>query len=127
MVACPTHAARRLRKVRGCAYEKTSSLTFLHIRIQILEDWLRAKFTTDDWSGIEEMFRTLRHVRSLRQKPAHAIRENEFDQRYVHEQRELMRSVYRAVKTLRVVLGLHPNAAGVIVNRHLEEGLIWPI
>ncbi|MEA3222652.1 MAG: AAA family ATPase [Thermodesulfobacteriota bacterium] len=95
--------------------------------IKILEDWLRSKFKTDDWSEIEEMLQTFRHVRSLRQKPAHSIKENEFDQKYVHEQRELMKSLYRAVKILRVVLGLHPHASGVSVNRHLQEGLIWSI
>ncbi|MBE9536931.1 MAG: AAA family ATPase, partial [Proteobacteria bacterium] len=95
--------------------------------IQILDDWLKYKFKTDDRSEIEEMLRTFRRIRTLRQKPAHSIKENEFDQRYVHEQRELMKSVYHAVKILRVVLGLHPDASEVSVNRHLQEGLIWAI
>jgi hypothetical protein len=95
--------------------------------IQILEDWLKSQFRTPDWSEIEEMLQTLRRVRAQRQKPAHAIKENEFDQKYVHEQRELMKSVYRAVKVLRVVLRLHPRASGVSINHDLEEGLIWSI
>ena len=95
--------------------------------IQILEEWLRGQFKTNDWSEIEEMIYTLRQIRALRQKPAHAIRANEFDQKYIHKQRELMKSVYRAVKILRVVLGLHQGAEVVRINRHLQEGLIWSI
>lgn len=93
--------------------------------IQILDDWLEAEFKTDDRSPIDEMLKTLRSVRALRQKPAHAIKENEFDQKYVREQRELMKAVYRSVKILRQAIGCHPSARGVEVDHHLEEGLIW--
>ncbi|MGH9429540.1 MAG: AAA family ATPase, partial [Terriglobia bacterium] len=93
--------------------------------IQILDDWLDSQFRQDDRSSIEEMLQTLRRVRALRQRPAHAIKENEFNEKYIHEQRELMKSVYRAVKILRLALGCHPLAQSVAVNQHLEKGLIW--
>lgn len=93
--------------------------------IQILNDWLRKEFRTDDRSQIEEMIQTLKHVRRLRQKPAHSIKENEFDQKYIHEQRKLMIQVYRALKTIRLVLALHPSSSSVTINRLLEEGQIW--
>lgn len=95
--------------------------------IQALQYWLTDNFETDDRSHLEEMLLTLRHVRVLRQKPAHAIKEDDFDQKYVHDQREMMIAVYRALKTLRLVFALHPKASGVKVSRHLMEGLIWSI
>ncbi len=95
--------------------------------IQLLTDWLKGQFRTNDWSEIEEMFQTLRYLRNLRQKPAHSIKENEFDQQYVREQRELMKRVYRAAKILRVMLALHPSASGVAINKQLEDGLIWSV
>lgn len=95
--------------------------------LHILHDWLRSEFETDDWSEITEMIDTLRRIRALRQKPAHSLEDNRFDQRFVYEQRELVKSAYRAVKVLRVVLGLHPDASKVSVDHHLQEGLIWPI
>jgi len=95
--------------------------------IQLLSDWLRAKFKTDDWSEIEKMLQTLREIRSARHKPAHSIGEDKFDQRYVREQLELMKRVYSAVKILRVVLALHPAASGITVCRELEEGLVWSV
>jgi hypothetical protein len=93
--------------------------------IQILNDWLRKEFRTNDRSQIEEMLQTLKHVRNLRQKPAHSIKENEFDQGFIRKQRELMLQVYWAVKTIRLVLSLHPLASKVAINRQLEEGQIW--
>lgn len=95
--------------------------------IQMLDEWLRKKFMTDDWSQIDEMLQTLKHVRALRQKPAHLINENEFDQKYVREQRELMRRVYRALKTLRLVLSLHPLASSIVISSQLKEGQIWSL
>ena len=95
--------------------------------IQILNDWLKNNFQTNDWSEIEEMFQTLRHIRNLRQKPAHSIKENLFDPKYVREQLELMKKVYRVVKILRVVLALHPSASDIAINRRLEDGLIWSL
>ena len=93
--------------------------------IQILEDWLRDQFRAEDWSDINEMFCTFRHIRKLRQKPAHSVDENEFDQKYIKEQQELMKSVYRAVKILRVVLAYHPAAASIKIEKKLKDGLIW--
>jgi hypothetical protein len=95
--------------------------------IQILTDWLRSCFKTNDWSEIEEMLQTLRDVRKLRQKPAHSIKENEFDQQYIREQREVMKQVYRAVMILRVALALHPSASEVRIPRQLTDGLIWAV
>jgi hypothetical protein len=93
--------------------------------IQILGDWLAAQFKTDDPSPITELLQTLRKIRELRQKPAHAIKENEFDQKYIHQQRALMKSVYRAVKILRLILHCHPAARSIEIDSQLEKGLIW--
>ncbi|MHB8058419.1 MAG: AAA family ATPase [Desulfuromonadaceae bacterium] len=93
--------------------------------IKILEDWLRTSFRTNDWTEIDKMLVLFRKIRNMRQKPAHAIKENEFRQEYIKEQRELMHSVYRSLKTLRLILGLHPLAAEVEISQHLRDGLIW--
>ncbi len=95
--------------------------------IQILNDWLRKNIRTDDWSQIDEMIKTLKHVRRLRQNPAHSIKENEFDQKYIREQREMMIKVYRALKTIRLVLSSHPTASSTTINRKLKEGQIWSL
>lgn len=93
--------------------------------IQILDDWLKKRFKAADRKPIEEALSSLRKVRQLRQKPAHSINENKFDQQYVHEQRELMKEVYGAVNTIRQIFAKHPATKGVKVSSALEEGKIW--
>lgn len=95
--------------------------------LQIMEEWIRNSFHTDHWDDIEEMFKTLRKIRKLRQKPAHSVRENTFDQSFFKEQGQLMKDLYRAVKVIRSILHLHPKASSVQIDEHLEEGLIWAV
>ena len=95
--------------------------------LRILEDWVRNKFETEDWTDIEEMFQTFREIRKLRQKPAHSVRENIFDQQLLRKQGELMKKVYRAIKTLRSVLHLYPHASSVQIDKHLRDGLLWSV
>jgi len=95
--------------------------------LQIIEDWIRNSFRAEEWDDIEEMFKTLRKIRKLRQKPAHSVHENTFDQKFFKDQCDLMRSVYRAVKIIRLILHLHPGASSVQIDKHLEDGLIWAV
>jgi len=93
--------------------------------IRLLEEWLSKNFLTDDWQPIEQMLRVFKKIRKLRQKPAHAIDENIFDQRYVHEQRDLIREAYSGVRTLRLVLDNHPMVDGIEIQKAVEECRIW--
>jgi hypothetical protein len=93
--------------------------------IQLLKEWLNQSFKTNDQSEIDQMISTFREIRSLRQKPAHSIKENQFSQEYIHKQREIMQSLYHALKTFRLVLSLHPRAINIQIDKLLKEGLIW--
>lgn len=95
--------------------------------IQILDDWVREHFRTSDWELWDESIKTLRDIRKLRQKPAHAIDENTFDQRYFKEQRELMIRAYEALQTIRRMISNHPSVkrANIQIPSWLYEGQIW--
>lgn len=95
--------------------------------LAILQDWIRKYFWADDWKNIDEMFTTFKEVRRKRQKPAHSLDENVFDQKYFHEQRELMIRVYRAIKILRLTLGNHPKVKNgeYEISDYLCSGKIW--
>lgn len=93
--------------------------------IQLLQDWIEAKFKPADPEPMEEMFKNFRAVRKVRQKPAHKIEDNEFDQKYVAEQRELIVKAYGAVHTLRMVLENHPLARSHEVPDYIREAKIW--
>jgi hypothetical protein len=93
--------------------------------IQLLEEWLQAKFRPADPEPLQQLFRTLRSIRKLRQKPAHAIDEDRFDPSLYKQQRELIHEAYTAVRTLRLILANHPNTKGYAISKHLYEGKIW--
>ena len=93
--------------------------------IQLLDEWLMKKFRTPDRTPIDDTIAVFKRVRKLRQQPAHALDENIFDQKYYHDQRQLMKQVYEAVQTLRLTLANHPNAGSFQVPRALLEATIW--
>jgi hypothetical protein len=95
--------------------------------LQILDDWMREFFCTSDWTPWDETISTLKRIRKLRQKPAHSMDENVFDQRYFREQRELISSAYDAVRTLRMMLENHPAvmAANIEIPDWLRNGEVW--
>jgi hypothetical protein len=71
------------------------------------------------------MFETFREIRRRRQKPAHAINEESFDQSYFQQQRELMIRAYEAIRTLRQAFEFHPRVRGYKIPDWLESGKIW--
>jgi hypothetical protein len=70
------------------------------------------------------------HIKALPSEPIAEqlgkLDTDKFDQALIYAQRKLMHEIYRTVKVIRLVLSLHPETSKVKVNRHLEEGLIWP-
>lgn len=97
--------------------------------LALLEEWLRKYFRPADSEPFENMFRGLRAVRQLRQKPAHAVDENVFDLRYFKDQRRLVIDAYDTLRTLRLVLANHPKVRRnpPKIQEHLARGEIWDI
>lgn len=95
--------------------------------LQILDHWVRKYFRTEHWEPWDESIEILRKIRKMRQKPAHAIDENIFDQQYFKDQRELIINAYTAIRTLRMMLENHPavKAADIEIPDWLREGKIW--
>lgn len=92
--------------------------------IVMLEEWFRTRFRTADWTPMERMVKTFRKVRKLRQKPAHAIDEDRFDQELIRTQRDLVIEAYVAVRTIRLALANHRECRRVVVDPLLAEGKI---
>lgn len=95
--------------------------------LQILDDWIRIFFRTHDWQPWEESIAILRKIRKMRQKPAHLVNEDQFDQKYFKEQREIIIDAYSAVRTLRLMFANHPRvkSAEIEIPGWLQEGKIW--
>ena len=97
--------------------------------LKILDEWIRTFFKTDDWKPWEESISTLRKIRKFRQKPAHLVDEDKFDQKYFKEQREIIKDAYGALRILCLMLAIHPRVKSKKVEMPslLQEGKIWAI
>ena len=95
--------------------------------LKILDDWVRKFYKPPDWDFWEATMGALQKVRKLRQKPAHAINEDQFDQKYFREQRELIIEVYRSVRDIRLLFANHPKVrkSKIEIPEWLDKGQIW--
>jgi hypothetical protein len=97
--------------------------------LQLLDEWIHKFFKPADWSVWDEAITSLKKVRKLRQHPAHSIEKDVFDQKYFKDQRELILSAYKAIRTIRLIFTNHPKvkAANIEISDQLREGKIWSI
>ena len=95
--------------------------------IAMLDEWLSAHFHPDDPKPMEMMVQAFKRVRKLRQKPAHSVKPDTFDQKFFHDQRQIVIEAYNAIRTIRLVFANHPavRAAHLKIPQHLYEGEIW--
>lgn len=95
--------------------------------LQLLNDWIHKFFRPADWSEWNEAIESFKKVRKLRQQPAHAIKEDIFDQKYFKDQRELILNAYNGVRTIRLIFANHPKVkvADIEIPDWLQEGKIW--
>lgn len=95
--------------------------------LQLLDEWLRKFYKPDDWSEWDEAFSALKKVRKLRQEPAHAIKEDVFDQKYFKDQRELIIQAYKGIRMVRLIFANHPavKIANIEIPDFIYQDLIW--
>lgn len=93
--------------------------------LALLEEWLARTVRLDEPRAADELIATFKKIRAMRQRPAHAVQEDVFDQEYFKRQRRLIIEAYSAMRTLRLILALHPAAREYAVPDWLESGKIW--
>lgn len=92
--------------------------------IQLLSDWLDRFFVPEDPAPLQDMLKTLRNVRRMRQKPAHTVRVDNWDKAIFENQRQIMIRAYSAIRIIRQLLQNHPSAQGHQVREHLLLGKV---
>lgn len=97
--------------------------------IQLLELWINKYFRTPDKTKIDTMISTFKKVRKLRQKPAHRVNTNSFNQDIFRKQRDIVIDAYDAIRTLRQILANHPSVKikPPKISPQLFKGEIWDI
>lgn len=95
--------------------------------LAMLREWVESRFKPADPQSLEQMFKAFRDVRKRRQKPAHAIEENRFEQDLLRQQRDLIVRTYNGVRTLRMIFESHPRvmAEGIEAPPPIRNGEIW--
>jgi hypothetical protein len=88
--------------------------------LRLLQEWLgmRIRFKVD--SGPARIMATLREVRALRQKPAHAMIDDEFSPSYQKEKERLISDVYMSISNIRAFFQTHPQARDYTVPKDLK-------
>ncbi len=94
--------------------------------IKLLEKWLTKFYRPRDPKALEEPYNALRRIRAERQRPAHAIDPDKYDETYFEKQRDLIVSAYRAIEAIRLIFSSHPKAkaAGYQPPDWIEKGKI---
>lgn len=94
--------------------------------LQLLDEWIRKFYQMPDWEKWESSIKSLKLVRRQRQKPAHSLDDNQFDQTLFIKQRELLESVYGGLRILRLIFANHPDVktADIEISNSLADGKI---
>lgn len=92
--------------------------------LTMLEEFVRANFpfAPNRMKPVDDMFATFKKIRKQRTAPAHSIEEDEFNQKYFKEQRELFIEAYTALRMLRLILQNHPKADRTKIPDWLYKG-----
>lgn len=92
--------------------------------LKLLEEWLRRTYQTKNEKLYEDILGSFRKVRKLRQRPAHKIDDDIFDQKYFQRQRQMMKEVSESIQLLRLVFSSHPKTKDYKIPDWLYEGKI---
>jgi hypothetical protein len=93
--------------------------------ISLLAGWLDRRVNFPDPEPKEEMIKIFKEIRKKRQKPAHHVRDDDWDDQYFTKQREIIKKAYQAARTLRLIFANHPATKKVDVPDWLYKGEIW--
>lgn len=104
--------------------EDGTTLTLSKPTILLLEEWMQ-RITFPDTEPKDEMLKIFRRIRRMRQRPAHSMDDDKFNQQYFTQQRALIIDAYKAVRTLRLILANHPGLKNFEVPDWLYKGNIW--
>jgi hypothetical protein len=90
--------------------------------LRLLEEWLRRKIRWDnEEQALKVIVGPLKHVRALRQGPAHKIEEDQFSKKFNEQQHAIVRDVYEALSQLRYTLSRHPRAPRIEIPDWIEQ------
>jgi len=88
--------------------------------LRMFEEWLLKNVRGGN--PIEDIIKPLKKLRKLRQKPAHQLYVNEYNEKIWSDQNKLVNDVYTAVRNIRLVFSNHPRTSEVEIPSCLFDG-----
>jgi len=97
--------------------------------IAIFDEWVKNNFNLSDDREWEKVIKVLKDIRRFRQSPAHRINEDDFDQKYIIDQRKLLIRTKSAINAIRNLLSTMPDVElDEIKAVSLVDNLtVWPV
>ena len=89
--------------------------------VVLLESWLDLRFPYSTDYIEEEIIRPLKDIRKLRQRPAHGLSDDEYDENYYDLQARLISTTYGSVASLRQLISTFPELAGFSTPAWMNE------
>jgi hypothetical protein len=86
----------------------------------LMSEWFAQNVKADNIE--DNIMKPLKKLRKIRQKPAHQLYENLYDEQIWIDQKELMHNTYSAVRAIRLLLSNHPLGEKVEIPKILFEG-----
>jgi hypothetical protein len=84
-------------------------------------EWLNINIKGND--TIEEsIINPLKHIRKERQKPAHELMPDQYDENIWKKQNELISKTYDAIRHIRLTFSNHPLCKEVVIDKYLIDG-----
>ncbi len=93
--------------------------------LQLLDEYLKLRFITDDRKDIEDMIRAFKNIRQLRRDSAHEVQEDVYDPKYYDMQRDLIINAYEGIRLIRLMFANHPLLRDYKVPDWLFYGKLW--
>lgn len=94
--------------------------------ISLLGKWLKANGRNEQ-AVDNSIIAPLKHIRKIRQTPAHKIVDNAYDNAVYKDQNRMVEKAYEAMSCLRIMLSTHPLAKKVIIPEYLllQKGIVF--
>ncbi len=92
--------------------------------ITLLDEFLKKRVHLNDPEPMNTIIKGFKNVRELRQRPAHALDDNDFDQKYIKQQQELIEEAYSSIRYLRLIFAMHKKCKKIDIPEWLCQGKI---
>lgn len=88
--------------------------------LRLLEEWLSKNIKFKDSNAVSSLMKPLKKVRKERQKPAHKVIENCYDNTFTTKQKNIMEECYNTLFNIRKLFQSHPNGKHIEIPNWLD-------